>query len=294
LIEEYDDDPTYWIFVPPRRMLEPRLRSYALPPTRSVTIIRNTVVINRTIVVEHEHDRRRRIAVNAGISPAIVAAARHQPVHTFRVRPHVLAGTQGVAGAVTVRTQELSRGRPNQHTRALAPNIQATGGAVQPVATVSKPQPLRKNERGRLGSHPPHAAQGSVVVPSTAAPKPTTAAPTKPSAQPAPTPPQRTAPPPREKHNQRAPVTRPGEPPPQTKPARPMAPQTPPPQRVAPPAAAHPQPPAARPQRPTARPVPPPHPPRAAKPTPKAQLRAKPAAKPGAKPEEKRPVEAPK
>jgi len=177
---EYDDEPIYWVFLRPRYLLAPRLHRYFLAPTRSRVVIRNTVVINRTIVVEHHRNDRARIAVNAGISPAIVAAARRSAVPTFRVNPHVLPGTRNVAGAAVIRPQDLTRQRSGQ--RLLAPRIARTSTAVRPATSVSKPRPLGKNERGRLGSHPPRAAQGAIIAPA--------------ATSPAITPQQRTAPPP--------------------------------------------------------------------------------------------------
>ena len=86
-IYEYDDEPTYWVFLRPRYLLAPRLHRYFVPPARTTIVIHNTVVINRTIVVEHHRNGRARFAVNAGISPAIVAAARRNAVPTYRVNP---------------------------------------------------------------------------------------------------------------------------------------------------------------------------------------------------------------
>lgn len=167
VIEEYDDEPTYWVFLRPRYMLAPRLHRYFLSRARRTIVIRNTVVINRTIVVEHRRNGRARFAVNAGVSPAIVAAARRTAVPTFRVNPHVLPGTRNVVGAAVIRPQDLKR-RPGQ--RQLAPRIARTNATVQPATTVVKPRPLGKNERGRLGSHPPRAARGAIVTPATTAP----------------------------------------------------------------------------------------------------------------------------
>ena len=163
-IEEYDDAPLYWVFLRPRYMLEPRLHRHFVPRARTTIIIRNTVVINRTIVVEHRRNGRARFAVNAGVSPAIVAAARRNAVPTFRVKPHVLPGTRNVVGAAVIRPQDLKRSRAGQ--RPLAPSIARTNTAVQPATRVAKPRPLGKNERGRLGAHPPRAAQGAIIAPS--------------------------------------------------------------------------------------------------------------------------------
>lgn len=213
---EYDNDPAYWIFLPPRYLVAPRVRTYFLPPQRTVVVLRRTVIVNRTVRLEHR-DHRGRFAVNPGIAPGIVAAASRRPIQTFRVQPRVLANTQGVAGAVQVRPQDLSRsgqrhqrgqprpGGPSQ----LQATVQPTQTVVQPVARVPQPQALRNDERGRLGPTPPRAAQGATVAPppppkSSPAPQPNGAPrppggptpPTGPAVQtPRPTPPVTTSPP---------------------------------------------------------------------------------------------------
>ncbi len=223
-IGEYDDAPLYWVFLRPRYLLEPRLHRHFVPPARTTIVIRNTVVINRTIVMEHRRNGRARFAVNAGVSPAIVAAARRNAVPTFRVKPHVLPGTRNVVGAAVIRPQDLRRPRPGQ--RPLAPRIVRTNTAVQPATTVAKPRPLGKNERGRLGSHPPRAAQGAIIAPS--------------ATPPAVTPQRRTAPPqsaPRTAPSA-APRTAPSRAPGVTAPSqiKPQRPVTPPPPQVKTPA----------------------------------------------------------
>ena len=177
VIYEYDNDPSYWIFLPPRYLVAPRVRIYFLPPQRTVVVFRRTVIVNRTVRLEHR-DHRGRFAVNPGIAPGIVAAAARRPVQTFHVQPRVLASTQGVAGAVQVRPQDLNR--PGQRHQRGQPRpggpspVQATlqpaQTVVQPVARVPQPQALRNDERGRLGPTPPRAAQGATVAP-TPAPK---------------------------------------------------------------------------------------------------------------------------
>ncbi len=254
---EYDDEPTYWVFLRPRYMLALRLHRYFVPPARTTIIIRNTVVINRTIVVEHQRNGRARIAVNAGISPAIVAAARRSAVPTFRVNPTVLPGTRNVAGAAVVRPQDLKRSRPGQ--RQLAPRVAQTSTTVQPATSVPKPRPLGKNERGRLGSHPPRAAQGAILVPNPAPPAATPQQQQK--VAPSPTAP-RTAPPPAPRVT--APPVKPTPrvvPPPQAKPESKPQPRVEPkrPPVTHPPAARPAPPPNARPAPPQAvRPAPPP------------------------------------
>ena len=172
VIYEYDSDPTYWIFLPPRYLVAPRVRTYFLPPQRNVIVFQRTVIVNRTMRLEHR-DRRGRFAVNPGIAPGIVAAAARRPVQTFHVQPRVLASTQGVAGAVQVRPQDLNR--PGQrHQRGqprpggpspMQATLQPAQTVVQPVARVPQPQALRNDERGRLGPTPPRAAQGAAVAP---------------------------------------------------------------------------------------------------------------------------------
>jgi hypothetical protein len=174
VVSDYDDDPTYWSFVPPRYVTASRLNTYYLPPNRTDVIIRDTVVVNRTVLISRD---RSRFAVNPGIAPNFIAAATRRPIATYRVQPHVIAGTQGVVGAVQVRREDLGRrrdprdqrGRPGQPNRR-GPNpfqasVQRTTTVIQPAASVSKAQALGKGEQGRLGGRPLRAAQGATVVP---------------------------------------------------------------------------------------------------------------------------------
>ena len=106
LIGTYEVEPTYWVFVPTRYMAAPRLRTYFVPVQRRSVILRSTHIVNRTFAV-----RGSRLAVNPGISPAFVARVSGAPVSTYRVRPRVFASTQGVAGAVQVRREDLRGAR---------------------------------------------------------------------------------------------------------------------------------------------------------------------------------------
>jgi hypothetical protein len=164
VIEEYDDDPAYWVFVSPRYLAAPRWRSYMVPQSRRAGAFGRTRVVNRSVGYG-----RGRAAVNPGISPAFVARASRAPVATFRVSPRVLAGTQGVSGAVRVTPQQLQagrsggqRGRRPTASGANAVTVQRTSAVALPVGPAAPPpQPLNKGERGRLGTHPPRAAQGA-------------------------------------------------------------------------------------------------------------------------------------
>ncbi|MFZ0845282.1 MAG: DUF6600 domain-containing protein, partial [Pseudolabrys sp.] len=71
---DYDADAAYWIFVEPRYMAAPSMRSYYLPPQRVSVVLRATVLVNRSFSVSRSGPR---IAVNPGISPALIAAASH-------------------------------------------------------------------------------------------------------------------------------------------------------------------------------------------------------------------------
>ena len=315
VIYEYEGDPTYWTFVEPRYVTALRVRTYFIPQQRTAVLLRSTVVVNRSF------RSGGRIAINPGISPAVIAAASRSPVPTFRVRPRVLASTQGVSGGVPVRPQDLrARGVPRGPNAAPAIAVQRTTTVIQPAASVPKPEALGKDERGRLGTHPPRAAQGGAPQPLQQAPavQQQAPAPPPPSQRPAqapaltpatPPPPVNAQPrpePPRPAPLQQdrrelprppagsAPI-RQGEPPPQVRPVRPIVPQTPPPPppaQSAPRQLPHPVPP------PVARPVPPapppvvrtaPPPPAArpvAPPPPAAKLPPKPPLKPGEKPPE--------
>src|SRR5262245_25476510 len=274
VIYEYTNNPIYWIFLPPRYLVAPRVRTYFLPPQRSVVVFQRTVIVNRTVRLEHR-DHRGRFAVNPGIAPGIVAAAARRPVQTFHVQPRVVASTQGVAGAVQVQPQDLNRAgqryqrgqrRPGGPSP-LQATVQPTQTVVQPVARVPQPQALRNDERGRLGPTPPRAAQGATVVPvlpprSSPAPQPSGAPrppdgsgpPSGPSVQtPRPTPPVMTSPP-ATTPQVTSPQTIPREtPPPATAPA-----VTPPPQQLQRRDVGPPPGPSGPPQQPTiVRPIPP-------------------------------------
>jgi hypothetical protein len=279
-IDAYEDEPIYWIFVAPRYMTAQRLRGHFVPANRREAALRGTRVVNRTLAVQGA-----RLAVNPGIPADFVAKVTRKPLPSYRVRPHVLAGTQGVAGAVVA--QPGARGRAN------AVSVQRTTNAIKPTAAAAAPAALNKGERGRLGSHPPRAAQGAVApapaaaptsAPPAATPKATTATP--PAAPSATTPkapvvvPQTvpsTATPPRTEPKRNQPpagAAPPANTPPQVKPQRTLPPQTPPP-------AAHPaSPPAARSAPPPARPAAPPAPPPAARSAPPPPAAARPPSPP--------------
>ncbi|HKB48927.1 MAG TPA: DUF6600 domain-containing protein, partial [Ktedonobacterales bacterium] len=87
VVVEYIDQPRFWIFVRGRDFISPRLASVILPVARYDVFFRETVVVNRTVLVSG----REHFAVNPGIEPTIIAAATRQPLRTYDVRPTILA-----------------------------------------------------------------------------------------------------------------------------------------------------------------------------------------------------------
>ena len=138
----YRDEPRFWIFVSARDFIAPRISSVILPIRRYDAFIRQTVVVNRTVVLAN----RGRFAVNPGIEPNIIARFRGQPLRTYDVRPVVLACTAQIPGARQVRAQDLRRGNFRAETTA-----RPTQNTIRAAERVQAPQPLAAGEHGRLG-----------------------------------------------------------------------------------------------------------------------------------------------
>jgi hypothetical protein len=158
LIGDYVDQPRFWMFVRDRDFIAPRLASVLLPVARYDAFFRDTVVVNRTLLAND----RARFAVNPGISPTYIAAATHQPLRAYNIRPAVVAGTAPIPGARQVRAQDLQG-------RNFRPNVamQPTQNPVRAANRVQPAQPLAPGERGRLSEQPPRAAQRGSQSPST-------------------------------------------------------------------------------------------------------------------------------
>ena len=153
LVDAYDEQPDYWVYVPLRYIGEPQLRSHFMPRDRSMIMLRETRLINRPVRVEG-----RRLWVNPGLAPGFIAGRTHVALHAYQVRPRVFGATTSVQGAVIVRQQDL---RIKGEVRRAAPiTVQRSTTTIQAATTTAAPQPLAKGEHGRLGSHPPRAAQG--------------------------------------------------------------------------------------------------------------------------------------
>jgi hypothetical protein len=152
IVVEYRSQPDVWIFVRSRDFVAPRLVNVILPPRQQDVFIRETAVMNQTIMLR---ERGPAVAVNPGIAPAIMAAAVGRPLRTFEVRPRILAGTAPIPGAMEVRQQDLRQGRA-QRTQV---TVRETKNVIQPSRNVPPAQPLAAGERGRLGDNPPRAAR---------------------------------------------------------------------------------------------------------------------------------------
>ena len=152
VVVEYRESPRYWAFVRARDFVAPRAASVIMSEREYPTYFRETVVVNRSVIVS---DRGPRFAVNPGIPAAFIAARVGRPLRTFEVQPRVLAGTAQIRNAVVVREQDLR----SQSFRAQA-TVRETRTEIRPSQQVAPPRELGANERGRLGDNPPRAAQG--------------------------------------------------------------------------------------------------------------------------------------
>ena len=153
------EEPDIWLFVRAGDLIAPRARNVVLSAQRRAVVMRETVVENRTLAVEKSGVR---IAVNPGIAPGYIAAAARRPLPAYQVRPRVLAGTRGVESGVEVSIADIrgpGRRRDRERLRETVPRASAT--VIPPASAVPPPQPLRPDEKGRLGENPPRAAFGA-------------------------------------------------------------------------------------------------------------------------------------
>jgi hypothetical protein len=154
-----EERPEFWVFINGRDFAAPRVDLAMLPPREASMLFGNTALVNRPVELRDRH-----FAVNPGIPAAFVAAAYGRPLQAFEVRPHVLAGTASVPGAMQIRAEDLRRGPGNQAGRSgTRVVLQPSGTLISPTAARSLPPPqtLARGEPGRLGTSPPLAARGS-------------------------------------------------------------------------------------------------------------------------------------
>ena len=160
VVVEHREQPQFWVFVRERDLVAPHITEVLLPPQEREVFFRETVVVNRTVILQD-----RRFAVNPGIPPTYIAAAYGRPIPSFDVSPRVFAGTANLPNAVVMRTDEFrNRERIREFTRE-STFVRQTTNTIAPARNLPPLQPLGANERGRLGALPPRAAQpGSAVT----------------------------------------------------------------------------------------------------------------------------------
>jgi hypothetical protein len=151
IVVEYRERPDVWIFVRERDFVTaPRLAAVILPVRDYPVLVRETIVVNQTVVFREGT----RFAVNPGIPATVIAAAVGRPIRAFDVRPRVLAGTAQIPGAIEVRAQDLRSGRFRAE-----PTLRETRNEIRATGSPQRLQPLAAGEHGRLGDNPPRAAQ---------------------------------------------------------------------------------------------------------------------------------------
>ncbi len=156
---EYREAPQFWVFVRERDLVAPRITEVILPPQERGVFFRDTVVVNRTVVLQD-----RRFGVNPGIPPTYIAAAYGRPIPSYEISPRVFAGTANLPGAVVVRADDF---RNRERVREIAREstfVRQTTNTVAPARELPPLQPLGASERGRLGALPPRAAQPGFTV----------------------------------------------------------------------------------------------------------------------------------
>jgi hypothetical protein len=159
-----EDDPAYWSFVPAGDLIAPSIVGVLLPFGRRAEFFEHTRLVNRPVMTGGPNGR---FAVNPGIAPATIAAIRGRSLPTYQVRPHVLAGTAAVPGAISVRAADLrgGRGAAGRTGARIATRevIQPTSTMIRPTRSPQQPQALARGEAGRLGDNPPRATRGATL-----------------------------------------------------------------------------------------------------------------------------------
>src|ERR1051326_3510495 len=148
------DEPDYWLFVRAPDIVAPSLAIVILPAPQAILYVRQTVIINQTVIIR---DRDRVICANPGVPPSYVAARIGRPIQTVSVEPHVVRGTVGGAGAVggAPRGRGAERGGISPQKR-----------LIQPAANIPPPTPFRAGQRPQLGPDAPNALKRANLAPS--------------------------------------------------------------------------------------------------------------------------------
>jgi hypothetical protein len=154
VIVDYRERPQFWVFVRERDLVAPRIAEVILPPQERDVFFRQTVVVNRTVVLEN-----RRIGVNPGIPPTYIAAAYGRPIPSYDVSPRVFAGTANLPGAIVVQADDFRNRERARDISRESVFVRQTTNTIGPARDLPPLQPLGANERGWLGALPPRAAQ---------------------------------------------------------------------------------------------------------------------------------------
>lgn len=133
-IDELDDNPDVWIFVRSRDVIAPSIVRVLLPRPRVIVLVRETVIVNRTVYVSGA-----RVAANAGVPPSYIAARIGRPIRVSRVQPVVIRGTARVEGAIEVNPRE-QRGRQFRTTE-----VKQAERSIQPAKDVPEPKRFERN-----------------------------------------------------------------------------------------------------------------------------------------------------
>ena len=147
------DEPDFWLFVRAPDIIAPSLAVVILPAPQAILYVRQTVIINQTVIIR---ENNRVICVNPGVPPSFVAAKIGRPIQTVSVQPHVANGTVGVTGAVVGGP---GRGGPVHEV------IKPQAKLIQPAANIPPPTPFRPGQRPNLGPDAPNALKRANLTP---------------------------------------------------------------------------------------------------------------------------------
>jgi hypothetical protein len=146
ILAETDTDPDVWMFVEAQDLVAPEIDVVVLAFAETAVFIRQTVIVNQTLIVRNKNVA---VAANPGVPPSIVAAALKHPVQPVTVRPKVVPGTEGVAGATVAKAG--ARGRTA--TREI---IRPEAKLIQPAASVPRATRFRPGQAAAAGPDTPN------------------------------------------------------------------------------------------------------------------------------------------
>src|SRR5262249_27971182 len=144
IVAETEADPGFWLFVEPRHIVAPSIAVVVMPPAQTVVFLRETVVVNQTVVVRGPNGL---IVANPGLPPAFIAARIGAPIRPVSIKPYVIAGTVGVIGAGIV-----ARGIRGAVRREVVP---PQAKFIQPAKVVVAPTPFRLGQPHPIGPDGP-------------------------------------------------------------------------------------------------------------------------------------------